>query len=24
MLMGWIQPHDVNPTTREGAPIEQQ
>ena len=24
MLMGWIQPHDVNPTTREGVPIEQQ
>ena len=24
MLMGWIQPHDVNPATREGAPIEQQ
>ncbi|MBL4714731.1 MAG: twin transmembrane helix small protein [Alcanivorax sp.] len=24
MLMGWIQPHDVNPTTRDGVPIEQQ
>ena len=24
MLMGWIQPHDVNPTTRNGVPIEQQ
>jgi len=24
MLMGWIQPHDVNPSTREGAPSEQQ
>ena len=24
MLMGWIQPHDVNPTTRGGVPIEQQ
>ena len=24
MLMGWLQPHDVNPTTREGVPIEQQ
>jgi len=24
MMMGWIQPHDVNPTTREGVPIEQQ
>ena len=24
MLRGWIQPHDVNPTTREGVPIEQQ
>ncbi|HEX5677861.1 MAG TPA: twin transmembrane helix small protein [Alcanivorax sp.] len=24
MLMGWIQPHDVNPTTRGGQPIEQQ
>lgn len=23
MLMGWIQPHDVNPTTRGGVPIEQ-
>ena len=21
MMMGWIQPHDVNPTTRGGAPI---
>ena len=24
MMMGWIQPHDVNPTTRGGGPIEQQ
>lgn len=24
MMMGWIQPHDVNPTTRGGVPIEQQ
>lgn len=24
MLMGWIQPHDVNPSTRGGVPIEQQ
>ena len=24
MMMGWIQPHDVNPTTRDGVPIEQQ
>ena len=24
MLMGWIQPHDVTPPPREGAPIEQQ
>ena len=24
MRMGWIQPHDVNPTTRGGVPIEQQ
>ncbi len=24
MLMGWIQPHDVNPVTRGGVPIEQQ
>ena len=23
MMMGWIQPHDVNPTTRDGVPIEQ-
>ena len=24
MMMCWIQPHDVNPTTRGGVPIEQQ
>ncbi len=24
MMMGWIQPHDVNPATRGGVPIEQQ
>ena len=24
MMMGGIQPHDVNPTTRDGVPIEQQ
>lgn len=24
MKMDWIQPHDVNPTTRGGQPIEQQ
>ena len=24
MMMGWIQAHDVNPTTRGGVPIEQQ
>ncbi len=24
MMMGWIQPHDVNPNTRGGVPIEQQ
>jgi len=23
MVMGWIQPHDVNPTKRYGQPIEQ-
>ena len=23
MMMGWIQPHDVNPTKRYGQPIEQ-
>lgn len=23
MVMGWIQPHDVNPTQRHGEPIEQ-
>ena len=23
MVMGWIQPHDVNPTQRYGEPIEQ-
>ncbi|MCK0537254.1 twin transmembrane helix small protein [Alcanivorax quisquiliarum] len=24
MWMGWLQPHDVNPTTRGGVPIERQ
>lgn len=24
MWMGWLEPHDVNPTTRAGVPIEQQ
>jgi len=23
MMMGWVQPHDVNPTKRYGQPIEQ-
>ena len=23
MMMGWIQPHDVNPGQRYGEPIEQ-
>lgn len=23
MVMGWIQPHDVNPNQRYGVPIEQ-
>lgn len=23
MVMGWIQPHDVNPNLRNGQPIEQ-
>ena len=24
MMMGWIQPHDVNPTTLYGEPVHQQ
>ncbi|KAF0807540.1 hypothetical protein A167_02872 [Alcanivorax sp. S71-1-4] len=24
MYMGWLKPHDVNPTTRGGVPIEQK
>lgn len=23
MYMGWVEPHDVNPTQRSGEPIEQ-